>query len=136
MKTLLGMNARLLVVDDEADARGLLDYALSGAGFQVTTAATGIEAVQKARQLLPDLILLDIMLPDIDGFTVADLLRRKPATAAIPVVMLSAYGGVSVQARSVESGVKRCLVKSVTVEIIIASIREALSRRKGSAQAT
>jgi DNA-binding response OmpR family regulator len=122
-----------LVVDDEADARGLLDYALSGEGFDVTTAATGIEGVKKAREVLPDVILLDIMLPDIDGFMVADMLRRQPATADIPVVILSARGGTAVQVRGAECGVYSCLIKSAGLEAIIAGLREALEHRRAPA---
>jgi two-component system response regulator RpaA len=122
------VKTKLLVVDDDADVRGLLDYVFCGAGYEVTLVATGIAGVETARQLLPDVILLDIMLPDIDGFTVAELLRRHPATARIPVVMLSAYGGLSVQARGVECGVQNCLLKTAGVEAILASVQAALQR--------
>jgi DNA-binding response OmpR family regulator len=124
---------KLLVVDDDAEARGLLDYVLCGAGYEVTLASTGIEAVEKARQIGPDLVLLDIMLPDMDGFAVAELLRHQPATARAPVIMLSAYGGMSVQARGLECGVYRCLLKSVGVELILACVMEALLGRGSSA---
>ena len=122
------MKTKLLVVDDDAEARGLLDYVLNDAGFNVSLAATGIEGVQLARKLRPDVILLDLMLPDIDGFTVAELLRRHPATAQIPVVVLSAQGGLSVQARGAECGVQRCLIKSGNVEQILTSVREVLGQ--------
>jgi CheY-like chemotaxis protein len=123
------MRVKLLVVDDDADLRGLLDYVFCGAGYDVTLAATGIEGVQKARQILPDVVLLDIMLPDIDGFTVAELLRRHPATAYTPVVMLSAYGGMSVLARGAECGVQNCLLKNSGIECIQATVEKALRKR-------
>jgi DNA-binding response OmpR family regulator len=122
------VKTKLLVVDDDADVRGLLDYVFCGAGYDVTLAVSGIEGVEKARQLVPDVVLLDIMLPDIDGFTVAELLRRHPTTVKIPVVLLSAHGGMSVQARGAECGVQRCLIKSVGVEQILASVRAALGQ--------
>ena len=121
------MKAKLLVVDDDADVRGLLDYVFCGAGYDVTLVTNGIAAVQKARQLLPDVVLLDIMLPDIDGFTVAELLRRHPATARTRVVMLSAYGGMSVQARGAECGVQTCLLKTAGIEQILASVQKVLN---------
>ena len=122
------MKAKLLVVDDDADLRGLLDYVFCGAGYDVTLAATGIDGVQKARQILPDVVLLDIVLPDIDGFTVAELLRRHPATALTPVMMLSAYGGMAVQARGAECGVQNCLLKSSGIELIQANVEKALKQ--------
>ena len=126
------VKAKLLVVDDDADVRGLLDYVFCGAGFDVTLAATGIEGVEKARQFRPDVVLLDIMLPDIDGFTVAELLRRNAITARVPVIILSAHAGVSVQARGVECGVRRCLVKSAGIERIVADVTEALKEGASS----
>ena len=68
------------------------------------------------------------MLPDIDGFTVAELLRRHPGTAQIPVVVLSAHGGISMEARGVECGIQRCLIKSVGIEQVLASVREVLGQ--------
>jgi DNA-binding response OmpR family regulator len=118
------MKTKLLVVDDDADARGLLDYVFCGAGYDVGLAATGIEGVEKARQMRPDVVLLDIMLPDIDGFTVAELLKRNAATAGSIVVMLSAYGGMPVMARAVECGVARCLLKSAGIEEILACVEQ------------
>lgn len=74
------MKPRLLVVDDDPDTRELLDHALSRAGFEVRLARAGLETVDCARQFRPELIVLDLMLPDVDGYTVAELLRptRKP----------------------------------------------------------
>jgi DNA-binding response OmpR family regulator len=126
------VKAKLLVVDDDADTRGLLDYVFCGAGYDVSLAATGIEGVQKAREIQPDVVLLDIMLPDIDGFTVAELLRRNEATARSRIVMLSAYGGVSVQARGIECGVAECLLKNSGIDRIVASV-EQLMAAHGSA---
>ena len=128
------MKVKLLVVDDDADTRGLLDYVFCGAGYDVSLAATGTEGVQKARQIQPDVVLLDIMLPDIDGFTVAELLRRNEATARSRVVMLSAYGGVSVQARGIECGVADCLLKNAGIERILASVEQVVAEIGPSAR--
>jgi len=129
----MAVKPKLLVVDDDADLRGLLDYVLCGAGYDVMLAATGLEGVQLARKLHPNVILLDIMLPDVDGFTVAELLRRHLATAQIPIVVLSAHGGLSMQARGAECGVQRCLIKSVGFDQILASVREVLGQPDPSA---
>ena len=83
---------KILVVDDEADILNLLDYNLRKAGFRVFTAKDGPEALELAEKSLPDLILLDIMLPDMDGLEVLRRLKAGPATCAVPVIMLTAKG--------------------------------------------
>ncbi len=80
----------MLVVDDEPDVLDLVTYNLGQAGFQTETASDGAEALRKARSATPDLILLDLMLPEMDGLEVCKLLRRDPKTSAIPIIMLTA----------------------------------------------
>jgi two-component system phosphate regulon response regulator PhoB len=84
---------KILVVDDEPDALEVLGFNLKNAGYEVTTADDGDAALKKARQQLPDLILLDLMLPEVDGLEVCKLLRRDPATSAIPIIMVTAKAG-------------------------------------------
>ena len=84
------MSARILVVDDEPEAVELLEFNLKKAGFDVLTATDGAQALRKARSALPGLIVLDLMLPEIDGLEVCKMLRRDPATAHIPIIMLTA----------------------------------------------
>src|SRR5580704_12220128 len=81
---------KVLVVDDEPDALELIKFNLKGAGYDVATAADGEEALKKARQLLPDLIVLDLMLPEVDGLEVCKILRRDPRVSSIPIIMLTA----------------------------------------------
>jgi DNA-binding response OmpR family regulator len=82
----------ILSVDDERDVTELLRFHLTKAGYDVLTASSGREAIEIIRRHRPDLVLLDLMLPDIDGFGVCEILRNNAATAAIPVVILSAWG--------------------------------------------
>ncbi len=84
------MKARILAVEDEPDALQLLQFNLKNAGFKVLTAKTGEEALVKARSQQPDLIILDVMLPGVDGLEICKMLRREPKTASIPVVMVTA----------------------------------------------
>jgi two-component system phosphate regulon response regulator PhoB len=84
------MKTKILVVDDEPDVLDLVTYNLGQAGFQTDTAADGAEALRKARSTAPDLILLDLMLPEMDGLEVCKLLRRDAKTSAIPIIMLTA----------------------------------------------
>src|SRR6266545_239718 len=84
------MKQKILVVDDEPDALELISYNLKAAGYDVITADDGEEALKKARAGQPALILLDVMLPEVDGLEVCKTLRRDPATSPIPIIMLTA----------------------------------------------
>ncbi len=80
----------ILIVDDEDDFIELLKYRLAGLGYNFLVAKNGVEALTLARESKPDLILLDIMLPDLDGLSVCTILRRQPATKEIPIFFMSA----------------------------------------------
>src|SRR5262245_64919674 len=82
--------ARVLIVDDDPDIQRLVSYNLSQAGFQVTTAIPGRTALESVQKYPPDLIILDVMLPDIDGLEVCRSLRQHDATRLIPIIMLTA----------------------------------------------
>src|SRR5580765_662005 len=84
------VRSKILVVDDEPEAVELVEFNLKQAGYVVVTAADGAEALNKARATAPDLIVLDLMLPEIAGLEVCKMLRRDPVTATIPIVMLTA----------------------------------------------
>lgn len=85
--------ARLLVVDDEPNIVELLSASLRFQGFEVETAGAGAEAVDKARTFRPDLLVLDVMMPGLDGFELLRAIREDPRTQTLPVVMLSARAG-------------------------------------------
>lgn len=84
---------RVLVVDDDPDIRTLLSMNLEFDGYQVAVAEDGFEAERLARKLLPDLIVLDVMMPGVDGIDVLQSLKTDPETCHIPVVMLTAKAG-------------------------------------------
>ena len=84
------MTRRVLVVDDELYIRNILDFSLNSEGFEVITAADGEEALKKALELIPDLIVLDVMMPKIDGFEVCRAVKAKAETKEIPVILLTA----------------------------------------------
>ena len=84
------MPLTILSVDDERDVTDLVRYHLSRIGLNVVTAANGRQALSAIESRKPDLLLLDLMLPDIDGFGVCEILRRKPETATIPIILLTA----------------------------------------------
>src|SRR5471030_335123 len=92
------MAATILSVDDEPDVTNLVRFHLVKSGYEVMTAASGREALEIIQATPPDLIILDLMLPDIDGFGICEILRREPETARIPVVMLTAWATPDAQA--------------------------------------
>src|SRR5215470_6713291 len=83
---------RVLIVDDDPDIQRLVTYNLSQAGFQVTTASSGRTALETVQEHPPDLIILDIMMPDIDGMEVCRTLRQRESSRRIPIIMLTARG--------------------------------------------
>lgn len=84
------MSKRILVVDDEREFTDLLRYRLQGESYEVACAASGTEALEAARKLAPDAILLDLLLPDLDGVSICEILRRQPVTRNTPIILISA----------------------------------------------
>src|SRR5678815_4915391 len=105
------MPSRVLIVEDEPDIRDLLAFHLGRDGYQVATAATGAEALRQAARERPDLIVLDLMLPEIDGREVCRRVRQDPATAAVPVIMLTAKGDEIDRVVGLELGADDYVVK-------------------------
>jgi two-component system OmpR family response regulator len=122
-------DARLLVVEDEPNILELLAASLRYAGFEVITAAAGTEAVQAAQRHRPDLIVLDVMLPDMDGF---DVIRRlRGGGARIPVVFLTARDSTEDKIRGLTLGGDDYVTKPFSLEEVIARIRAVLRRTTG-----
>lgn len=103
--------AHILAVDDETELTELMAYTLRKAGHAVSTAATGTEALTEIARQRPDLILLDLMLPDLDGFSVCEILRRDPATATIPIIIISAWASSDSRNLGLELGALDYLTK-------------------------
>jgi two-component system, OmpR family, response regulator len=121
--------ARLLVVEDEPNILELLAASLRYAGFEVITAGGGTEAVQAAQRHRPDLLVLDVMLPDMDGF---DVIRRlRGGGDRIPVVFLTARDGMEDKVRGLTLGGDDYVTKPFSLEEVIARIRAVLRRTRG-----
>jgi two-component system, OmpR family, response regulator len=121
--------ARLLVVDDEPNIRELLSASLRFAGFEVLTAADGREAVQVAERARPDLVVLDVMLPDMDGF---DVIRRlRGASRPLPVVFLTARDATGDKITGLTLGGDDYVTKPFSLEEVLARIRAVLRRTRG-----
>ena len=124
------MKPRVLIVDDEPDILDLVDFKLSGEGFEVLRAASGLEALSKARCELPHVIVLDIMLPDLDGLLVCEILRAQPSTRDVPVVVLSALDRPTTGARAVKIRVYHWVKKGSDLSALGQYVREALEEHR------
>lgn len=120
---------RILVVDDEEDILELVKYNLEKEGYRVTGALSGEEALKKARSNEFDLILLDLMLPGIDGLDVAKSLKNEQNTRDIPLVMLTAKGEEADVVTGLELGADDYVTKPFSPRVLIARVRAALRRR-------
>ena len=123
------MTARVLVVDDVPANVKLLEARLSAEYFDVATAMSGIEALAKCEKAECDIVLLDVMMPDMDGFEVCRRLKANPSTHHIPVVMVTALDHPSDRVRGLEAGADDFLTKPVSDVALIARVRS-LARLK------
>ncbi len=120
-------NKTLLLVDDEPDLRESLSIRLKTSGYRVVTASDGLEALKKARSLQPDLILLDLMLPRMDGYKVARLLKFDGRYSRIPILILSARGQDQDKELAHSTGADDYLVKPFSSDELLARIERILS---------
>jgi len=120
--------ARVLIVEDSADIADLLKHYLKGAGHHVDHLATGNGVLAHVKATPPDIILLDLMLPGMDGLLVCQHLRHDPATAAIPVIMLTARGEESDRIRGLELGADDYVVKPFSPKEVTARVAALLRR--------
>ena len=122
------MSTRILVVDDEPDALELIEFNLQAAGYEVVTAADGAEGLKKARTAAPALILLDVMLPEMDGMEVCKTLKRDPTTAVIPIIMLTAKGAEIDRVLGLELGADDYVTKPFSPRELILRVKGLLRR--------
>jgi signal transduction histidine kinase/CheY-like chemotaxis protein/ligand-binding sensor domain-containing protein len=122
-----GSHGTILVVDDEEGIRSLLRQELTEAGYNIEEAANGKEALAKIRKVRPDLILLDVMMPEMNGFDVAAILKNDPQTMDIPIIILSI---VQDKARGYRIGVDRYLTKPIDTGLLFSEIGHLLEQGK------
>ncbi|MBJ6986701.1 MULTISPECIES: phosphate regulon transcriptional regulator PhoB [unclassified Devosia] len=126
------MPATILVVEDEADISLLLQYNLQAEGFDVVTAETGDEAHHAIAERVPDLILLDWMLPEVSGIEICRRLRAREETARVPIIMLTARGEEEERVRGLTTGADDYIVKPFSVPELVARIQALLRRASPS----
>ena len=122
----------LLVVEDERDILNLLSYTLENSGYYVLTAENGLQGLSKAKSNLPDLVLLDLMLPDLDGFEVCRKLKQDHRTAEIPVIMLTAKSEDGDIVSGLEIGADDYITKPFSPKVLEARIKKVLKKGRGS----
>jgi len=120
------LSRTILVVDDEPNARSLLRLILVRAGFEVIAAQDGYEALEEVKRMIPAAVVLDIMMPGIDGFEVCEKLRNDQKTASLPIIMLSARADQESISRGFGVGASKYITKPVIPDLLVQEVREVL----------
>ena len=116
------------MVEDDPDQLEVIRSSLKAAGFAIGTAANGIEALLKTRSVAPDLIVLDLMLPGLNGFDICESLKQDPATASVPIIMLTGMHGQFGRFAGLEAGASEFLYKPFDPDQLINKVEELLNR--------
>jgi len=125
-----GEKKRILIVDDKPELRKALAIRLEASNYQVLTASDGEEALKKVREERPDLIILDIMLPKMDGFKVCRLFKFDPQYKNIPVIMLTVKAQREDKLMGMETGADEYITKPFNAEELLAKVKEHLKKSK------
>src|SRR5215472_5075336 len=129
------VRSKILVVDDEPEAVELVEFNLKQAGFTVVTAADGADALNKARATSPNLVVLDLMLPEINGLEVCKMLRRDATTASVPVIMLTAKAAEIDRVLGLELGADDYITKPFSPRELVLRVKNILQRNRVSEKA-
>ncbi|MEI8059941.1 MAG: response regulator transcription factor [Ferruginibacter sp.] len=122
---------KILIADDEPDILEIIQYNLQAEGFEVSTAKNGNEAIEKAKRVLPDLIILDIMMPDKTGLEVCNILRQQPAFKNTLIIFLTALSDEGTEIKGLETGADDYLTKPISPKMLVSKVN-ALFRRFSS----
>ena len=120
------MGHRILIVDDEPNIVISLEYLMKKEGFQIAVATDGEAALQKAAEFIPDLILLDVMMPKKSGFEVCEALRAMPALIGVKIIMLTAKGRETEVAKGLALGADAYVTKPFSTKELVAQVRSLL----------
>ncbi len=124
------MPTRVLVVDDEMDTLRLLRTVLQIGGFEPITTLNSLEALDLAERERPDVVLLDIMMPEIDGFMLCRMMRQNPVTQDLPIIFVTAYQSLDIEERRLEAGADLVVHKPISVDSLVSAIHKVLDRRQ------
>jgi DNA-binding response OmpR family regulator len=128
-KGVIPVSKKILIVEDDPSVLRATSYILQKEGYQVFTAQDGLEGLQKARGANHDLLILDVMLPGIDGFEICHRLRGEPETAGLPILMFSAKGQEADKATGLKMGADDYLIKPVDREVLLGKVADLLAAR-------
>lgn len=126
------MAANILIVEDDLDLVALLSSVLTQSGYTTRAAVTGTEALKCARRTPPDLVLLDLILPELNGFDVCTALRLDPATATIPIIMMTGVPGEIPRLAGIETGADAYLNKPFSIDGLVALVHDLLHGTRSS----
>ena len=127
------MDKKILVIEDDPATSRLVDYSLRHHGYHVITAMNGLDGVRKARSESPDMVILDVMLPGMDGFEICHRLRADPATANLPILMFSAKAQEIDKDTGIKVGADDYLIKPSPPAEIVARVEKLLAKKNGTA---
>ena len=116
------MHGKILVVDDEPDVVELIGFNLRTAGYEVLDAHNGLEALLKARQFHPDLVVLDVMMDGMDGLSVCEILRTQPSTKSTPVIIVTAAAGEMARLNSFACGATDFVTKPFSPQALVRKV--------------
>jgi two-component system alkaline phosphatase synthesis response regulator PhoP len=125
------LKERILVIDDDASILKLVSDVLTEEGFSVTTASCGEEGIKKVRQSKPNLVILDLRLPDMDGFQICQTLKKDKSVSSIPIIMLTVKSTKSSTVAGLEMGADDYIVKPFNQEELVARVKTVLRRASG-----
>lgn len=128
-------NYTLLVVDDETEALDMVRLMLRHTSFEILTASNGEEALAKAQSHDIDIVLLDIMMPDISGVTVCGHLRANPRMSKVPIVMLTALDDYATRRKAMQAGATDLITKPVAREELLAKLNGVMAEHQAGSQA-
>ncbi|OGN97277.1 MAG: hypothetical protein A2Y89_06890 [Chloroflexi bacterium RBG_13_51_18] len=127
------MGKKILIIEDDPATQRLVDYSLKQEGYQIITASNGLEGIRKALGEAPDLIILDVMLPGMDGFEICYRLRSDPSTAKMPILMFSAKAQEIDKDTGIKVGADDYLTKPSAPSDIVNRVEKLLAKKKSSA---
>ena len=123
------MTTKVTIIEDDPDIAGLVEHYLAAEGFKVTHARDGIDGLKRVKAAPPDLVVLDLMLPGLDGLDVCKALRAAPATSSLPILMLTAKGEESDKVIGLELGADDYLTKPFSPKELVARVKSLLRRK-------
>jgi DNA-binding response OmpR family regulator len=124
------MSAKILVVDDEWDFAEFLSFNLTAHGFKVVAASNGLDALAKARRFLPELVVLDLMMEGMDGYSVCEVLRRHPSTTTSAIIIITAAGGQMARMNALAAGADDFLAKPFSAHELVRRTKQVLENRE------